>query len=143
MKKEITRACRTALVFAFAVTAQSPSPAIVINKGNATTSVSKAQIKKILIGAQTKWPTGEKIVVLLPDVSSPERKSALSAYCGMTEQQLNADLLHASFVGEERVRPKTMPNTKAIIAAVEQTPGAIGIVGEADVTDQVKVLGIE
>lgn len=143
MKATIARACQIALMFVFAMTAQSPSPIIIVNKNNPVTSVTKAQIKKILTGAQTKWPGGEKIVVLLPDAGSPERKGALSTYCGMTEQQLNADLIHASFVGEERVRPKTMPNTKAIVTAVEQVAGAVGVVGEGDVTDQVKTLTIE
>jgi hypothetical protein len=143
MRKAITKIGPVLAALACGLFAQSPAPVIIVNKSNPVASLTKAQMRKIITGAQAKWPSGEKVVLLLPAPGSPERKNALSLYCGMTEQQLNADIIHASFVGEERVRARSLPNGKAIASAIQLVPGAVGIVTEADITDQVKLVPVE
>ena len=132
------------ILLAFGLAAQSPGTVIVASKSSTLSSLTKAQLKKMLTGADTKLPNGGgKALVITTAPGSPERVSALKLFCGMTEQQFNADQIHASFVGEERARARTMPSGKAIVAAVENDASAIGIVSDADVTDAVKVLSVE
>jgi hypothetical protein len=123
--------------------AQGPEMCLIVNKTNPVTSLSKAQARKLLTGAQTTWPGGEKVVLLMPPPGDPTRVQALKKYFGMTEQQYAGDLLHASFLGEERVAPKTLPSAKAIVDAVHVLRGAIAPVDCGQVTDQVRMVSFE
>jgi ABC-type phosphate transport system substrate-binding protein len=123
--------------------AESRDPVVVVNSGNPISKLTRAQVKKLLTGVQPKWPSGEKVVVLTTPPGSVERVGALRVFCEMTEQLFNVEMIRASFVGEERPQPRHAPNGKAIVQAVQATPGAIGFVAEADVTDQVKIVRVE
>ena len=143
MWKPMKRMCQCALLMACGLTAQAPDLALVVNKANPVTTLTRAQARKLLTGAQAKWPGGEKVVLILPPPGAPERSEALRRYCGMTEQLFSADLIHANFVGEERVTPQTMPNSRAILGVVQLVPGAIGVVAQGQNMDLVKVIHVE
>ena len=143
MKAAMARGFLPVFLLTCALAAEAPQPLVVVNSNNPVTTLTRAQLKKLLTGAQAKWPSGEKVVLLTTPPGSAERSSALQAFCDMTEQQLNTDMIHASFVGEERIRARIVPTGKSIVQAVQATPGAIGFVGEADITDQVRLVHVE
>jgi ABC-type phosphate transport system substrate-binding protein len=141
--KIATRLFQSAFLMAPVLLAQGPETCLIVNKTNPVTSLSKAQARKLLTGAQTTWPGGERVVLLMPALGDPTRAQALKKCCGMTEQQYAGDLLHANFLGEERVEPKTLPSAKAIVDAVQTLRGAIAVVGCGQVTNQVRMVSFE
>ncbi len=138
----LVAACLAAAFSVHLLMAEGADPVVVVNPGNPVTSLTKAQVRKMLTGAQTKWPNGEKVVVMTPMPGSPERNNALRVFCDMSEKQFNAEIIHAGFTGDERVPPRTMPSGKAVVGVVQLVKGGIGVVDPADVTPAVKVVPI-
>jgi len=53
---------------------------VVVNPRNAAAvSMSKSELKKILLGDQTNWPNGSAIVLVLPAAGNPDRTRVLPA----------------------------------------------------------------
>src|ERR1700744_1346666 len=74
--------------------------AIVVNKTNPVTNLTKAQLKKIILGEQAAWRSGKKGSVALRGPGQAERLAVLSEICGMSEEDLKQYLAHASFTGD-------------------------------------------
>lgn len=106
MKKLFSRVCLAAVFLACELTAQSPEIVVVVNKANPANSLSRAQLKKLIMGTMEKWPNGTRVTVMTTMPGTPERTGALRMCCGMTEQQMKADNIHAAFVGEGRHEPR-------------------------------------
>ncbi len=122
--------------------ARSAEPVIIVNKSNPVSGMTAAQMKKLLLGQQTKWKGGADVSVLLGPAGQPERKIALHRFCGMDESAFTAWFLHAMFKGENLAAPKSMPTSQSIVQIVQLVPGGIGVVSSADVTSQVKVVSL-
>lgn len=137
-KKLLPRILQAGFLLAAILPAQSPELAVVVNKNNPISSLTKGQIKKILTGVQATWPNGEKVMVVMAAPGDALRAAALRIFCNMTEQQYAADQLHAKFVGEDRTQPNVMLHEKAIAPLVAIVPGAIAVIPSTDVVDQVK-----
>ena len=120
----------------------SAETVLVVNKNNPITSLSKAQVKKILMGQQAKWPSGAPVSVMLTAPGSPERKKAIADICGMTENDFTTWFLKANFQGQSVQAPKNMPSSQAIVQITQLVPGAFAFVSQADVTPAVKVVSI-
>jgi len=57
---------------------------VVVNKGNAVDNLTKAQLRKIVLGEQQSWAGGKKVSVLLRAAGQPERDGVLRSICGMS-----------------------------------------------------------
>ena len=130
------------LLFALSSTANGPTLVVIVNKANPISEITKSQLKKLILGKQSKWPGGAEVSVLLGPAGEPDRKTALQRYCGMTEADFAEWFLHAIFKGESLAAPKSMPSVQSIVTVVQIVPGAIGFVDSAYVGNQVKVIGI-
>jgi len=115
---------------------------VVVNKSNPVNSISRTQLKNMILGSQRKWPGGAAVSVITAAPGDPDRKAALTEFVGMSEQQFATAMIQANFKGEDRVPPKTLPSSKIIVQVVGLTPGAVGIVNAADVTPGVKRVSI-
>jgi len=106
--------------------------AVIVHPSNKINNLSRAEIKKIYTGKISNWKEvggpDQKIVVLSRDVAS-------GTYEAFNKLALN----------DEKVRRDALLNAsnKAIAAAVEKTPGAIGYVGIGYITPQVKALTVD
>lgn len=120
----------------------SAETVLVVNKNNPITSLTKAQLKKILMGQQAKWPSGTPVSVLLTAPGSPDRKVAIADICGMTENEYSTWFLKANFQGQSVQAPKTMPTGKAIVQLTQLVAGAVAFVSQDDVTPGVKVITV-
>lgn len=140
--KDLIRTTIALLLLIAPEAARGAEPVVIVNKSNPVSGISAAQMKKLLLGQQTKWKSGAEVSVLLGPSGQPERKSVLHRFCGMDESAFTAWFLHATFKGESLVVPKSMPSSQSIVQIVQLVPGAIGVVSSADVTSQVKVLSL-
>jgi ABC-type phosphate transport system substrate-binding protein len=121
--------------------AAADDAAVIVNKGNAVTALTLAQLRKILLAQDAQWPGGKKITVYLAAPGQPERSSVLKTVCSMTETDFNLHYMHAAFNGENTEPPKVAAGVKAR-EAVAAAPGAIAVIRAADVDDSVKLVKI-
>ncbi len=116
--------------------------AIVVNKSNPVANLTKAQLKKMILGEQAAWSTGKKVSVALRAPGQAERLVVLKEICGMSEDELTQFLAHASFTGEASA-PKALATAGAVKAMVLAIPGGIGFVRASEVGEAVKVVSLE
>jgi phosphate transport system substrate-binding protein len=117
--------------------------AVVVNKANATSNLTKSQLRKLVLGEQGSWPGGTKVTVTLRSPGIPERVSVLRAVCRMSEDDYNQHALHSDFDGATTTPPKVMGSAAAVRQVVASAPGAIGFLRLSDVNDSVKVISVD
>jgi phosphate transport system substrate-binding protein len=117
--------------------------AVIVNKTNPVDNLTKAQLKKLVLGEQAAWPAGKKISVILRSPGQPERAIVLRSICGMSEDDFNQHLMHANFSGETGGAPKALGSGAAVRQLVMSIPGAIGFIRMSEVNDTVKVITVD
>jgi phosphate transport system substrate-binding protein len=117
--------------------------AVVVNKSNSTDNLTKAQLRKIILGEQDSWTGGKKVSVILRASGQPERIGVLRSICGMSEDEFEQHLLHANFNGETGGAPKALGSGVAVRQLVATLPGGIGFIRPDEVNDSVKVVTVD
>jgi phosphate transport system substrate-binding protein len=115
--------------------------AVIVNKSNSTDSLSVAQVRKLLLGEETRLG-GQKASVVLTAPGVADRTAAIKSACGMSETDFNMYFMQAQFKGEMREAPKAVSSSAQVRQAVAAAPGGIGFIRAADVDDSVKVVKI-
>jgi phosphate transport system substrate-binding protein len=116
--------------------------AVVVNKSNSVDNLTKAQLKKMILGEQTSWSAG-KVNVILRATGQPEREGVLRSVCGMSEDDFNQHWMHANLNGDTASPPKSLGSAEAVRQLVMSIPGAIGFLRTADVNATVKVITVD
>jgi|HubBroStandDraft_6_1064221.scaffolds.fasta_scaffold232320_2 phosphate transport system substrate-binding protein len=117
--------------------------AVVVNKTNPADNLTKAQLRKLILGEQDSWPGGKKVAVILRASGQPERVGVLRSICGMSEDEFEQHLLHANFNGETGGAPKALGSGVAVRQLVATLPGGIGFIRPEEVNDSVKVVTVD
>jgi len=117
--------------------------AVIVNKGNPVENLTKAQLRKLILGEQDSWSGGKKVGVILRAQGQPERDGVLRSICGMSEDDFAQHILHANFGGDSGGAPKAMGSAVGVRQLVMTLPGGIGFVRSADVNDSVKVVTVD
>jgi phosphate transport system substrate-binding protein len=116
--------------------------AVVVNKDNPVDNLTKAQLRKMILGEQGQWASGKKVAVLLRS-SGSDRDAVLKSICSMSSLEFEQYLVHASFNGESGGAPKSLASGVAIRLLIISVPGAIGFLHISEVNDSVKVVKFE
>lgn len=152
MKKRIKR--NTALAYwAFCIlilfgivlvgNASAEGFAVVVNKSNDTDNVSFNDLVKYLNAEKRFWPNRKKVVVLLRETGSEEKEVLLKKVYKQSESELKKTWVGKVYKGEIASPPKTLSSASAVIKAVANKEGGVGVVKAEDVSDDVKVLKID
>jgi hypothetical protein len=131
----------TILALAASGFAQS-SFAVVVSKSNPATHVTKAQLRRMVMGEMNAWPAGGKVAVMLPGPGDPARVAMLKEVCGMSESDFGKYIAQKAF-GGDTTAPKILPSTAVVAKVVQLTGGSVGIVSAGDVNDAVKLLAVD
>jgi ABC-type phosphate transport system substrate-binding protein len=117
--------------------AQATQLAVVVDKANATASLSSADLAKILKLTNPKWPDGKPVVLVLRGVPGPEMQLALQKLSNMSGDQVK-DLLasHKSSI-------LVVNSEQDVLKSVSTIPGAIGLVDVYSLTSGVNVLKVD
>jgi phosphate transport system substrate-binding protein len=143
MKTLICLLTTAALVAPACLQAADDDLAVIVNKSNPTENLTKAQLRKIIVGEQDSWPGGKKVSVILRAAGQPERIGVLRSVCGMSEDDFEQHLLHANFNGDTGGPPKALGSAAAVRQLVATLPGGIGFVRLEEVNDSVKVVTVD
>jgi ABC-type phosphate transport system substrate-binding protein len=129
-----------ALVALFFIAAAAPCfahhMAVVVSKQNSVSSMSSAQLGKILRAETKKWPDGKNIQIVLHHSSAGETIT-LERLNKMSAQQWQA------WIAEHRDSLKLVNSDEEVLTYVEGTPGAVGLVDVRSVNDHVTVVRVD
>jgi len=143
MRKIVYLCIALALSVPFAAAAGNADLAVVVNKSNATSNLTKSELRKLVLGEQESWPGGAKVTVTLRPSGNPERTAVLKIVCRMSEDDYMQHSLHSDFVGEASNAPRIVSTDAAVRQTVAAIPGAIGFLPLSEVNDTVKVVSVE
>jgi len=111
--------------------------AVIVNNSNATSTVSAAELEKLLKTAVQKWPDGRKVRVFLTDPSSPDTGAILQRAYKIKPEEIK------SLVETHKADIQVVGSDDNILTLVANNPGAIGIVNVYSINSQVKVLKVD
>ena len=103
--------------------------AVVVNKSNPVENLTKAQLRKIVLGEQSSWPAGKRVSVMFRAPGQPERDGVFRSICSMSEDEFDQHWLHANFNGDAASPPKALATAEAVRSLVAIIPGGIGFIG--------------
>src|SRR6202142_2641860 len=131
---------RFALILTFAVALATPAfahhMAVVVSKDTSVDTMTSAQLSKVFRAETRKWSDG-KPVVLVFHHASPGEMVTLQPLNKMTAAQLQA------WTTAHRHSLKFVDSDADVLDAVENPPGAVGLVEVHSVTDGVKVVRVD
>jgi hypothetical protein len=120
------------VVLLSATLCQARDLAVVINKSNSTSSVSPAELQKLLKAATATWPDGKKVRIFLTDPGSAENRSILQRFYEMAPADVKS-----------KADIQIVASDEIVLTMVAGNAGAIGLVNVYSITSQVKVLKID
>ena len=110
--------------------------AVIINKANATSTVTAADLEKLLKLA-APWPDSKKVKIFLTDPNSAETKNVLPRAYKITPAEIK------SLAEAHKADIQIVGSDDLVLTMVDNNPGAIGIVNVYSINSQVKVLKID
>ncbi len=143
MRKLIYLCITVALAVPCVMFAGDNDLAVVVNKANSVSNLTKSQLRKLVLGEQGSWPGGAKVTVALRGPGSPERTGVLKVVCRMSEDDYTQHSMHSDFTGESVTPPRILSSNAAIRQFVASSPGAVGFLPLKDVNDSVKVISVD
>lgn len=117
--------------------------AVIVNKDNPVTSVSTADLAKIMKQEKQYWEGGKKVYLILQEAGSSEKKIVLQRIYKMSDEDLKKYWLGKMFRGEIASFPKTLGSSEAVKRFISQVPNAIGFIDSSAADSSVKVLSID
>jgi hypothetical protein len=124
-------------------TASAKDMALIANKANGVTEVSMAELVKICKGQTNRWPQGKPVTLFSLNPASTEMKLVLEKVYGMSSDAVSALINTANHGRANHPAIVVVNSDKALVEAVESTPGAVGLVDVYSITGGVAVLKVE
>lgn len=115
---------------------------MIVHKDNPATSITKAQLRRLMMGEGT-WPGGAKPVVAIGPVGDASRSAALKQVCGMSEGDFAKHILQIKFEGAGKSVPRTAPSAAGVRQIVQSSPGGLGIIEGTDAGEGVRIIPVE
>lgn len=110
--------------------------AVVVNKDSGVETLTSAQLAKMLLLEQRKWPSGRDVLVVLHSDHADETLT-LGRLCGMSSRDVKI------FVASHKSSFTEVDSDREVVRIVEATPGALGLVEVRSINDQVRVLKVD
>jgi hypothetical protein len=123
--------------------AHAKDMALVSNKSNGVTDVSMADLVKICKGQTNRWPKGKPVTFFSLNPGSSEMKMVLEKVYGMSSDDVSALIANANHGRPNHPAIVVVNSDKALVEAVESTPGAVGLVDVYSITGGITVLRVE
>ena len=131
------------LVFIGASLASARDVALVSNKSNGVTEVSMSELVKICKGQTNRWPKGKPVTLFSLNPASNGMRMVLEKVYGMSKEEVSALIAAANHGRTNHPAIIVVDSEKALVEAVESTPGAVGLVDVYSITGGITVLRIE
>jgi hypothetical protein len=117
--------------------------AIVAHPDVPVAEVSRAELRRILLGDREFWAPGLRVALFIRAPIARERDAAIQDVCQMTEAQFRQHWIAKVFRAETPSGPKIVYSSEMAIDQVSRIPGAISVVPASQVSSRVKVLRVD
>ncbi|HYM05279.1 MAG TPA: hypothetical protein VEU11_01850 [Terriglobales bacterium] len=131
------------LAAALTTAAGAKDMALVSNKSNGVSDVSMTELVKICKGQTNRWPKGKPVTLFSLNPASSEMKMVLEKVYGMSSDEVSALIATANHGRANHPAIVLVNSDKALVEAVESTPGAVGLVDVYSITSGITVLRVE
>ena len=115
------------------VCSQDDSLTVIGNKVSVPTEMDFKQLKSILRGEKLRWNDGKQVIIALMKSNTPIGNETCNRIFNMSPNELNKYFLALVFQGRIKA-PTFFTSAKELSAFVAETPGAIGVVDQTDVS---------
>lgn len=112
---------------------------VIVNAANPITHLERKQVVDLFMGRVSAFPNGVPASTLDLQAGAPGRATFYKILTGKSEAQVDAYWATLVFAGRMSP-PKKLPDDKALIAAVANTPSAIAYVTTQKLPAEVKVV---
>lgn len=109
--------------------------AVITDKANPSSGLTAKELVKMLRRETAKWPDGRKVFVYLAEPGSADGKILREKTYAMSEAELRA------FAGQKEIA--ILDSDEAVLKAVAENPGSIGIINVYSISSAVKVLKVD
>ncbi len=113
---------------------------VVANSSVAKTSISRTEMKQIMLANQTKWPGGKNIVIVALSSDAAEGDSVAQAYMSLTSDQAKKYWLTKVFNLVLPGLPLFGDSTEEVIDKVATTPGSVAVIPKGKDIGKTKIL---
>lgn len=104
---------------------------IIGNNSSVPTEMNFNQLKSVLRGEQLRWNDGKQVIIALMKTNTPIGSETCARIYNMSGNELNKYLLALVFQGRLKA-PTFFTSASELKSFVAETPGAIGVVDQAD-----------
>lgn len=111
--------------------------AVIVNKNNPSSTVTPAELEKILKTGTPIWPSGSRVKVILTDPSSPDSRMLLERAYKLSPEEIR------NLANSHKPEIQIVASDDLVLTIVESTPGAIGIINVYSINSHVKVLKVD
>ncbi len=134
--KRISVRCGLFLLMCAAIPSFAHHMAVVVNQDNKVADISSVELANIFRSEMTKWPDGTPIVLILHRNSSEEMQT-LQHINKMSVTELKAH------IASHKDAIRLVDSDDVLLKLVEDTHGAIAMVGVRSINDRVKVVKVD
>jgi len=113
----------------------------IVKKDNPTESISKKNLKKMLLGKAKKWKNGDKVVLATLGGGDTHEKF-IKAFAGKTAKQFTNYWRKMVFSGKGKM-PKSFDSEEDLAAFVAENKGALGYTTAGVVFDGTRVIEVK
>jgi len=117
--------------------------AVVVNAKNPETNISKATLRKILLGEQHSWSNKTGIDLVLREPGNSARDAVLGGVVGMNDKEYKDYWFAKVYRGEVASEPLSVPSDGLASEYVSSNSGAIAFMPGTDVRKDAKVLKVD
>jgi hypothetical protein len=122
--------------------ARASSDTVLVARSVGLTRIASSQLKRILSGRETKWPSGRPVVLVLPPEGSEELTWIATQLVGMPVAVFRRFLLGQVFKGELRP-PVETASLAEVQKQVSAHVGAVSALPRSAVPPEVDILEVE
>jgi phosphate transport system substrate-binding protein len=114
--------------------------AVVVNRANPVTNLSRDQLQRLYLGASTTFPSGGSVVLF---EYPPARRVFYQSLLHMSELAVTRHWIGLMFQGENAGPLRVVDGADALRRAVAETRGALAFIPVAAVDSTVKVVTVD
>ena len=114
---------------------------VIVNSGNATSTIDREKVTRLFLKKQTKWDSGEAVLPV-DQVDGASKDTFSRQMLDKSPAAVKSFWQQQIFSGRD-VPPPQKQTDQEVIEFVKSRPGAVGYVSAQANTDGVKVLKVE
>ncbi|MFK5955588.1 MAG: hypothetical protein QM477_03990 [Planctomycetota bacterium] len=117
--------------------------AVIVNPTQNLNSLSQRDLKKYMELDRRYWPNGKRVTLFQRSAKTDLQKFVLDKVYRSSEKSLRKHFVSLMNRGKIPALPSVVRKSDTLLRLVSKKKGAIAIILESEVTDQVKVLAID